>query len=298
MKKRILASILTASVLGLGACSPDKAESGKAESSKADSDIIVALGADKNINKEDFYEELKKLYGKQVLEKMVTEAVLSEKFKVTNEEVDTEIKKIKEELGDDYLAWLAQRGFTDEDLFRDFARLGMLSDKAILADIEVSEDEIKKRYDKLKTEVKAQHILVKDEETAVKAKAEIDGGAKFADVAKKYSTDKQAGEDGDLGYFSTGKMVPEFEDAAFSMEIDQVSDPVQSSYGFHVIKVTDKRDVEGVKAYEEMKEDLQRELQSEKVDPTTAQEKISNLIKEANIDVKADEFENLFEDVK
>ena len=82
----------------------------------------------------------------------------------------------------------------------------------------------------------------------------------FYDLVKEYSTDTTAGKDGDLGFFSTGKMVPEFEEAAYSLEIDEVSDPVQTQYGFHIIKVTDKRDKESFGSYEEMKDDLRRDF--------------------------------------
>ena len=91
-------------------------------------------------------------------------------------------------------------------------------------------------------QVKASHILVKDEKTAKKLKAEIDNGADFAKVAKKNSLCPSGASGGDLGFFGKGQMVKEFESAAFSMEKGQVTPkPVKTQFGYHIIKVTDKK---------------------------------------------------------
>lgn len=99
-------------------------------------------------------------------------------------------------------------------------------------------------------QVRASHILLKTEgkdDAAVKAKAEdvlkqAKGGADFADLAKKYSEDEQSAKNGgDLDYFGKGRMVPEFDQAVFTMEPGQISDLVKTQYGYHVIKVVDKK---------------------------------------------------------
>jgi len=69
----------------------------------------------------------------------------------------------------------------------------------------------------------------------------INAGKDFAQLAKKYSECPSGNNGGDLGFFSRGKMVPEFENAAFTMEIGQVSTPVKTQFGYHLIKVTAKR---------------------------------------------------------
>lgn len=88
---------------------------------------------------------------------------------------------------------------------------------------------------------RASHILVKDEATAKKLKAAIEGGAEFASVAKKHSLCPSKENGGDLGFFGKGQMVKEFEDAAFSLEVGKVSSPVKTEFGYHLIVVTDKR---------------------------------------------------------
>ncbi|MHC1686099.1 MAG: peptidylprolyl isomerase [Clostridiaceae bacterium] len=88
--------------------------------------------------------------------------------------------------------------------------------------------------------VEAKHILVETEEEAAKVKKEIDGGLAFADAAMKYSMcpSNQAG--GSLGAFGKGQMVPEFEEAAFTLPIGEVSEPVKTQFGYHLILVENK----------------------------------------------------------
>ena len=88
----------------------------------------------------------------------------------------------------------------------------------------------------------AAHILVDSEEKAKALKAEIDGGKDFAEVAKANSSDGSAASGGDLGWFGLGQMVPEFEAAVTTLEVGQVSEPVKSQFGWHLIKLNEKRD--------------------------------------------------------
>ena len=90
------------------------------------------------------------------------------------------------------------------------------------------------------TEVKASHILVKTEEEAKKLYEEIKNGKSFAEAASEYSLCPSGYAGGDLGYFGRGMMVKPFEDAAFNMEVGEVSDPVQTQFGWHLIQLTGK----------------------------------------------------------
>ena len=120
--------------------------------------------------------------------------------------------------------------------------------------------------------MRASHILLKTEgkdEAAVKAKAEallkqVKGGADFAALAKKESEDDQSkAQGGDLDYFGRGRMVKEFEDAAFSLPVGQVSDVVKSSFGFHIIKVTDKKP-EAKRSLDEVRQQITDQLAFER----------------------------------
>jgi len=113
----------------------------------------------------------------------------------------------------------------------------------------INDDVLKAKYDELvkqvtpPEEVHARHILVKTEAEAKDIIAQLKKGADFEKLAKEKSTDPGSGESGgDLGYFTKDKMVPEFADAAFKMDVGKFSDtPVHSQYGWHVIQVLDKR---------------------------------------------------------
>lgn len=91
------------------------------------------------------------------------------------------------------------------------------------------------------TSVKASHILVNTEEDANKIKSRIDYGESFEKLAKLYSKCPSGQQGGDLGYFERGQMVKSFEDAAFSLPIGKVSEPVRTQFGWHIIKVYDKQ---------------------------------------------------------
>lgn len=91
------------------------------------------------------------------------------------------------------------------------------------------------------TSVRASHILVNTKAEADSLKAKIDNGENFETLAKKYSKCPSGSEGGDLGYFERRQMVKEFENAAFSLPVGKVSDPVRTQFGWHLIKVCDKK---------------------------------------------------------
>jgi peptidyl-prolyl cis-trans isomerase C len=111
----------------------------------------------------------------------------------------------------------------------------------------LSDDALHKVYDDAvkqmgsEQEVHARHILVPTEDEAKAIAAELKNGADFAKLAKEKSKDPGAADGGDLGYFTKDQMVPEFADAAFKLDKGQISDPVHTQFGWHIIKVEDKR---------------------------------------------------------
>ena len=136
------------------------------------------------------------------------------------------------------------------------ARYMTITPQSFLATVNVTDREIERYYNRniylyeTSEQVGASHILFKtaekDEEevrsNAEAVLAQLQSGADFAELAKKHSEDTSADNGGSLGLFGRGEMVPEFEQAAFSMDVGQVSDLVRSTYGFHIIKVTQKQD--------------------------------------------------------
>src|SRR6202049_3046625 len=146
-----------------------------------------------------------------------------------------EAKKIEDR--DDFKARLA------------FTRNRLLMDNllAVAGKAATTEDAIKKVYEEAakqiegEQEVHARHILVETEDEAKAIGAELKKGADFAELAKKKSKDPGASDGGDLGFFTKDQMVPEFSAVAFALEPGKISDPVKSQFGWHIIKVEEKR---------------------------------------------------------
>ena len=131
-------------------------------------------------------------------------------------------------------------------------------DKEVAA--KVTDEAVRARYDKQiaetppTNEVRARHIIVETEDEAKAIIAELDAGGDFEAIAKEKSKDGAAAQGGDLGYFTEGRMVPEFEQAAFALNVgDYSKEPVQTQFGWHVIKVEDKR-VQQPPAFEQVAE--------------------------------------------
>jgi peptidyl-prolyl cis-trans isomerase C len=129
-------------------------------------------------------------------------------------------------------------------------------------------------------EVRARHILVENEDEAKAIAAELKKGADFAELAKQKSKDPGAAEGGDLGYFTKDQMVPEFSEVAFKLEKGQISDPVHTQFGWHIIKVEDKRKrqlPEFDKVRDQIETFVERKAQVDYVTKLRAEAKIERL---------------------
>ena len=130
-----------------------------------------------------------------------------------------------------------------------------------IAQKSVSEEAMHKVYDDAvkqmgdEQEVRARHILVETEDQAKAIQADLKKGADFAELAKQKSKDPAAADGGDLGYFTKDQMVPEFADVAFKLDKGQISDPVKTAFGWHIIKVEDKRK-KPMPTYDQVKDQL------------------------------------------
>lgn len=155
-----------------------------------------------------------------------------------------------------------------------------------------TDDSLKRRYQRLlkekppQEEVHARHILVASEEEAKSVIAQLDKGADFTALAKKYSTDPSAEEGGDLGYFGHDDMVKEFADAAFAVPVGQYTKtPVKTEFGWHVIKVEDRR-AGKPPSFEEAQDQLRQDLAHEVIEAKLQELRGAAKIEEFGLDGK------------
>lgn len=133
----------------------------------------------------------------------------------------------------------------------------------------VTEEEKKKFYEEHKDSFRtpdmwrASHILVADENSAKAILDELSKGAKFEDIARARSIDATASRGGDVGFFRAGQLVPDFEKACLKLNVGQTSDIVKTQFGYHIIKMTDKKEG-GAQSYEEAKRAIETELKKQK----------------------------------
>lgn len=196
----------------------------------------------------------------QLLQNMITQKLLLQEAKKRNisvsaEEISSHVSAIKDKYGEQvFQQALQQQGMTEEEYTEELQEQMVIAKlkEDITKDITVTEEEVRAYYDTHENEfstpemVKVSHILLPTMEEAKKVKERLKKGEDFAKLAKEVSTDpgtKDRG--GDLGYFSRGKMVKPFEDAAFSLKKKgEISDIVQTQFGFHIIKLEDRKPAE------------------------------------------------------
>jgi peptidyl-prolyl cis-trans isomerase C len=155
-----------------------------------------------------------------------------------------------------------------------------LIEKEIIGKVKVDDQEALTYYEEnkdnfiTKEQVYLYNILVETEEVAKDILEKLKAGGDFIEIAKEKSTGPSAAQGGDLGYVSKGDLIPEIENVVFALEIGNISDIIKSEYGFHILKVTDKKP-EVLKTFEEVKEEIAPTLLS-----TKQKEAFDNLLEE------------------
>jgi foldase protein PrsA len=221
----------------------------------SDDNAIVATVGSEKITKDEFYDALVKYYGADTLENMITDKIIEAETKkadinITDAEIQSEMDRIIEAYGgqETFNQQMALSGTTPEALEADIASY-LKTLKLLEPRIAVTEEEISTYFEENRDyfvqpeQVEASHILVENETAANKVKALLKDGKDFAELAAEFSMDSSNAQNGgELGYFGRGEMVEAFEAAAFSLKINEISDPVKTEFGYHIIKVTDRQE--------------------------------------------------------
>lgn len=205
------------------------------------------------IEKDALYEQMVKTSGAEALEVMISDEIIRQEAKkaditVTQDEIDAEMAVYEENYGgaEGLASAIETSGMTMEDLENEMETY-LKIEKLIGPDIEITDEAIQTYFEENKAalgqsaEVEASHILTETKEQAEEVAKKLADGGDFAKLAAEYSIDTATAENGgELGSFGEGEMAAEFEKAAFAMKPDEISEPVETEFGFHVIKVTGK----------------------------------------------------------
>ena len=253
-----------------------------------------------NVPPEQFAKFKTKIINRLVEEELINQKLKEAKVEVTDAEVDEQLNKHKESMpgGEAQFQAFLKRSGMSMDKIKDDIRQRIALKKFLNTDkgLDVTDADAKKHYDEnqkryeVKERVKASHILIKVKDdkapptktpadatakatglTDADAKKKIDAlykeatkkGSDFAELAKKESMGPSAPRGGDLGEFTKGRMVPEFEEVAFATKPGTVSKPVKTKFGYHIIKVYEKKPA-GTKSFDEVKEQIVARLEARK----------------------------------
>jgi len=241
------------------------------------------------ITKESFLEQM-------VNERLLLQQAAKAQTTVTDAEVDAFIEDTfaaSPESLEETKQTLSQAGFSEaylHDYFKDQLTVINFINETVFSIVEVSEEDLQDFYDQNKEQfeaqegqIRARHILVETEEEAEELKKELNQGASFEELAKEHSICPSSVNGGELGFFSQGQMVPEFEDIAFELEINEISDPVETQFGWHIVqRLQDKI------YFDEAKDFIEPQLISEK-QTQTLQAYMEELIAKSDIQILLEE---------
>jgi foldase protein PrsA len=241
-------------------------------------DKAVAKVDGETISKDELYDEMVKQYGAATAEQLIADKIVAseakkEKVTITDKELNEEVDKLKESYGgEEVFNQMLESNNTTVDVLKDDLKNYLTIRKLLEPQIKITDEELQTYFDENKDsfgeaeQVKASHILVADEATAKEIKQKLADGADFAELAKEYSTDEGTKENGgELGFFAKGTMVTEFDDVAFTLPVNEISDPVKTDYGYHIIKVEEKKEAKEAN-FDDSKKEIKETLIQQKME--------------------------------
>ena len=230
-------------------------------------------------------------------DELLRQGVKQYNITVTDEDVEAEMDKLADQFGSaiGLEQVLSQYGMTTDDL-KGQIRTTLLLEGIAAKDVTVKEEELKTYYEENKDrytepeQVKARHILVEDEDTASSILKRLEKGEDFAEIAKEKSADSGSKDKGgDLGFFERGMMDASFEEAAFNLSIGETSAPVKTMFGYHIIRVEDKKS-ERLAPLDEVRDDVEKQVVKQKAKQASAV--LSELKDAAQIKINDKELED------
>lgn len=294
-KKFKLTSIALLSTVALAACS-----TGSSDGSSA-----VATGDGVEVTNEELQAELKSTYGNTVLQELIMEEVFvnevgDDRAKELKEEATTEVETLIAAYGgeDEFNTVLASSGFSDREDYEHQVYYYKLMSESVSKYIEVTDEEIQTAYDDYTPSFTVSHILVDDEKTANDLIAQLDDGADFAELATENSTDTASAEKGgSLGEVNADSGLDEtfFAAAQELAEGEYTTTPVETDFGYHIIKMDEKPEKGSL---EDETEQLKESIIAEKLtDSTLVAGIVSDIMTAHNIDIKDDDLKTALDDV-
>ncbi|GAX91122.1 peptidylprolyl isomerase [Effusibacillus lacus] len=269
---------------------------------RADGTVLATVG-DQKITQQQLQTELEKLGGSRVLLQLINEQVVEQaakknKIVVSDQEIEPELARLKKQFPSEeqFKQSLEMDGITVDQL-KDQIRSHILLVKLASKDVQITEEDLKKHYEEHGKEygeqekVKARHILVDTEEEAKAIRDRLIKGEDFAKLAKEKSKDRVSAEKGgDLGYFEQGVMAPEFDKAAFTSKVGDLSEPVKTQFGYHIIQVVEKKEAK-IPAFEEVRFQMELGVRKEKGIP--AEQLLPELHKQVDIKISSDQYKDV-----
>lgn len=277
--------------------------SGLLLASCADSAEVASTEAGR-IREDDLYERMKNevtqsgmTYGEQMLQQILLEDILDHAYgdDVSDEDVEAELEREAEPYGgiEEFEEMIAMQGMSADDV-RDSIRTSLQVRAAISDSVEITDEEIEEAYENYALDSTVAHILVEDLELAEQLIEELNDGADFGELVAEHTTDTGTLETNGELPLEPGRFVPEFEEAALELEEGEITqEPVESQFGYHIIKMVEM----GEKGtLEEERDDLEAMiLDNYMQDQVVVQEAIGELVRNANVQISDEDLTGAME---